>query len=120
MMDVTTLNERIIEVLPKISAWGTAVENGAELENEHLAPLLELSETEEQLMSDAIEYARAFQENVKLPSAPATLAGNDPSHPLQRIARIDTLIDLLGFEPVYNDTPSPEEQNWDELDQLGF
>ncbi len=120
MLDVTALDERMIEVLPKISAWGTAVENGAELENEHLAPLQHLSDTDEQLMIDTLEYARAFQENVKLPSAPATLAGNDPSHPLQRIARIDTLVDLLGFEPVYNDTPSPQEQSLGELDQLGF
>lgn len=120
MLDVTDLDKRMIEVLPKLSAWGRAVENGAELENEHLAPLQHLSDTDEQLMIDTLEYARGFQEKVKLPNAPATLAANDPSHPLQRIARIDTLADLLGFEPVYDEAPTPQGQCFDELDQLGF
>lgn len=102
------------ETFKKISAWGTAVEEGRPSEAE-LEVLRDLQAENSSLLTESIMLAEQYQTMVALPTAPPDLPEDAPSHPLSRIARIHKLKDILGITgapPILPDEQPRREESY--------
>lgn len=84
--------QRIAVFFPLISAWGTAVENGKDAQQEFSALAHEYEKDPAQFMT-AIDLAYAWQQTMRKQSC--DVGENDPSHPNQRMDRLVVLKDKL-------------------------
>ena len=85
---------KIEDVLPLISAWGTAIENGKN-PAQHFQKLVCLRETDAETLELSLNFAEAYQRalNNRYAEEPLT----SPSHPFQRLARVILLRNQLSL-----------------------
>lgn len=84
-------SSQIKATFKKISAWGRAIESGQDGVSE-LAVLQTINQESPALLAQAVDYAEMCQ---NIASDSEAVPRTDPSHPVQRLARIQVLKEIL-------------------------